>query len=71
MDDTKKSIQRSLSKLSDGTILLIGPDCTDALVYRDSTWQRAEGITLDEVTGSKPLTDAEIADLEAEGILPD
>ena len=71
MDDKIDSVQRSVSRLPDGSILVIEVDSTDAFIYRDGVWDWAEGITIDEVTDSQPLTDAEIADLRAEGILPD
>lgn len=56
-----------VSRLKDGRLVWLSDK---PLVLEDGAWVPPKGVTFGMVTDSKPLTDAEISDLRASGILP-
>ena len=56
-----------LSRLLDGTLYRLSDGISE--VFVDGKWVPAKGVTAGDVSASKPLTEAEIADLVSEGIL--
>ncbi len=58
-----------LSRLLDGTLLRVSEEGV-AETWDGSNWVPDDSVTLGDASASKPLTEAEIAELVSEGILP-
>ena len=58
-----------ISRLLDGTLLRVSED-SGVETWDGSNWAADDSVTVGDASASKPLTEAEIAELVSEGILP-
>lgn len=58
-----------VTRLEDGRLVFTSAD-GDWGVLEGGIWSKVPGVTLGMFTDSKPLTDAEIADLKGSGLYP-